>query len=49
MVEREVKRVGYIVVSSDRGLCGGLNINLFKVPRQDMSGYREQGAEIDLA
>ena len=30
MVEREVKRVGYIVVSSDRGLCGGLNINLFK-------------------
>ena len=28
--EREVKRVGYIVVSTDRGLCGGLNANLFK-------------------
>ena len=28
--EREVKRVGYIVVSSDRGLCGGLNANLFR-------------------
>ena len=32
MEEREVKRVGYIVVSTDRGLCGGLNINLFKPP-----------------
>ncbi len=48
MVEREVKRVGYIVVSTDRGLCGGLNINLFKSLVKDMSGYREQGAEIDL-
>ena len=28
--QRELKRVGYIVVSSDRGLCGGLNINVFK-------------------
>ena len=27
---RDIKRVGYIVVSTDRGLCGGLNINLFK-------------------
>ena len=30
MIERPVKRAGYIVVSSDRGLCGGLNTNLFK-------------------
>ena len=30
MTDREVKRVGYIVVSSDKGLCGGLNINLFR-------------------
>ena len=29
MVERPVERVGYIIVSTDRGLCGGLNINLF--------------------
>lgn len=48
MVEREVKRVGYIVVSSDRGLAGGLNINLFKALVKDMSGQRDQGAEIDL-
>lgn len=48
MVEREVKRVGYIVVSSDRGLAGGLNINLFKALVKDMSAKREQGAEVDL-
>ncbi|MDF3931834.1 F0F1 ATP synthase subunit gamma [Pseudomonas citronellolis] len=48
MVEREVKRVGYIVVSSDRGLAGGLNINLFKALVKDMSAQRERGAEIDL-
>ncbi|CDF87115.1 F0F1 ATP synthase subunit gamma [Pseudomonas sp. QL9] len=48
MVEREIKRVGYIVVSSDRGLAGGLNINLFKALVKDMSAKREQGAEVDL-
>ena len=36
MVEREVKRVGYIVVATDRGLCGGLNINLFKATVRSM-------------
>lgn len=30
MIDRAIKRVGYVVVSSDRGLCGGLNTNLFK-------------------
>ena len=30
MTDREIKRVGYIVVSTDKGLCGGLNINLFR-------------------
>ena len=30
LAEREVRRVGVIIVSTDRGLCGGLNINLFK-------------------
>ncbi len=48
MVEREVKRVGYIVVSTDRGLCGGLNVNLFKAVIQDAKVWREQGAEIDF-
>ena len=49
MIERKVKRVGYIVVTSDRGLAGGLNTNLFKALVKDMSGQREKSAEIDLA
>jgi F-type H+-transporting ATPase subunit gamma len=48
MIERETKRVGYIVISTDRGLCGGLNTNLFKALVKDMAGNREQGIEIDL-
>ncbi|KJY82534.1 ATP F0F1 synthase subunit gamma [Vibrio galatheae] len=46
--EREVKRVGYIVISTDRGLCGGLNINLFKQAVSSMQSWKEKGAEIDL-
>src|SRR6056300_495101 len=30
LIEREVKRIGLILVTSDRGLCGGLNANLFR-------------------
>jgi len=48
MVHRDVKRVGYIVVSTDRGLCGGLNINLFKALIRDMKSWKDKGAEIDL-
>jgi len=48
MVEREVKRVGFIVVSTDRGLCGGLNINLFKATVKAMKGWADQGIGIDL-
>lgn len=49
MEQREVKRVGYIVVSTDRGLCGGLNINLFKKTMKDMQVWNEQGVDIDLS
>ena len=45
----EVKRVGYIIVSTDRGLCGGLNTNLFKAAFQSMADWKEQGAEVDIA
>ncbi len=48
MVTRDVKRVGYIVVSTDRGLCGGLNNNLFKRTVADMKGWHDQSIEIDL-
>jgi len=48
MKERDVKRVGYIVVSSDRGLCGGLNSNLFKAVVSSMKTWHDRGVEIDL-
>jgi F-type H+-transporting ATPase subunit gamma len=49
MVEREIKRVGYIVVSTDRGLCGGLNINLFKQVLADAGKQQAAGAEVEFA
>ena len=48
LVERETKRVGMIVISTDRGLCGGLNINLFKNAIQAMKEWDAKGYEIDL-
>lgn len=48
LVEREVKRVGLIVISTDRGLCGGLNTNLFKTTITAMQQWRNRGVEIDL-
>ena len=48
-VEREVKRVGYIVVSSDRGLCGGLNMNVFRKVMGEMADWDEKNVEIDVA
>ena len=48
MVERPVKRVGYIIVSTDRGLCGGLNINLFKALIKNMKEWHDQKVEVDL-
>jgi len=48
MVEREVKRVGYIVVTTDKGLCGGLNINLLKAVVRDIKSWVDQGIEVDL-
>ena len=45
---RDVKRVGFIIVSSDRGLCGGLNINLFREIINAMTQWQKQGVEIDV-
>jgi F-type H+-transporting ATPase subunit gamma len=45
---REAKRVGYIVVATDRGLCGGLNVNLFKKVILDVKNWKEQGAEVEF-
>lgn len=48
MEQREVKRVGFILVSTDRGLCGGLNANMFKRTIKSMKEWNDQGVEIDL-
>jgi F-type H+-transporting ATPase subunit gamma len=48
LVEREVKRVGLIVISTDRGLCGGLNTNLFKAAIQAMQQWRNSSVEVDV-
>ncbi len=48
MVEREVKRVGYIVVTTDKGLCGGLNVNLLKSVINDIKKKVDENIEYDL-
>ncbi|MCE7033070.1 F0F1 ATP synthase subunit gamma [Lysobacter sp. GX 14042] len=49
MVERgSVKRVGYVIISSDRGLAGGLNNNMFRRLLGEFAKWQEQGVEVDL-
>jgi F-type H+-transporting ATPase subunit gamma len=47
--EREHKRVGYVVISSDRGLCGGLNTNLFRRLAVQIREQRKAGMEVSFA
>jgi F-type H+-transporting ATPase subunit gamma len=47
MQEREVKRIGCIIVSSDRGLCGGLNNNLFRKLIREIRDHSEKGIQVD--
>jgi F-type H+-transporting ATPase subunit gamma len=49
LIERDVKRVGYIVISTDRGLCGGLNVNVFKKVIAELVRWRGEDVEVDLA
>ncbi|MFI3157360.1 MAG: F0F1 ATP synthase subunit gamma [Methylococcaceae bacterium] len=48
LVERPVKRVGIIVISSDRGLCGGLNSNLFRKTLTQMMQWDKANIEVDI-
>ena len=49
LVQRaDIKRVGYIIVSSDRGLAGGLNNNMFRKLLVEFRGWQEKGVEIDV-
>ncbi|MYB34741.1 MAG: F0F1 ATP synthase subunit gamma [Gammaproteobacteria bacterium] len=44
----EIKSVGFIVVSSDRGLCGGLNVNVFRKAVNAMSEWHDKGVDVKL-
>jgi F-type H+-transporting ATPase subunit gamma len=49
MVTRQnVKRVGYVVISTDRGLCGGLNANLFRRLLGEIREWQGKGVEVDV-
>ena len=49
LVERaEIKRVGYVIISSDRGLAGGLNNNLFRKLLGEIRQWQDKGAEVDV-
>ena len=48
LVEREPKSVGFIVISTDRGLAGGLNVNLFKTTLAAIREWKERGAQVSL-
>lgn len=43
----KVNRVGFIVIATDRGLCGGLNINLFRLALEHAQNWQNQGAKVD--
>ena len=48
LFEREVKRIGVIVVTSDRGLCGGLNSNLFRLALKQLRQWDDKNIEVDI-
>ncbi|HEX5046532.1 MAG TPA: F0F1 ATP synthase subunit gamma [Gammaproteobacteria bacterium] len=45
---RDIKRVGYIIISTDRGLCGSVNVNMFREVVRDLRKWHDQGVEADL-
>ena len=47
-IEREVKRVGYIVITTDRGLCGGLNANTFRMMVRELDRWAGEDIEVDI-
>ncbi len=49
LTERETKRVGFILISTDRGLCGGLNANIFKTTINEIANWKDKKVEVDLA
>jgi F-type H+-transporting ATPase subunit gamma len=47
VVEREVKKIAYLVVTTDRGLCGGLNMNTFRTTVRGIKEWKAKGVESD--
>lgn len=45
---KDVRRVGYIIVATDRGLCGGLNANLFRKTLAEIRDWQGKGVEVDM-
>jgi len=48
LAHRDAKRIGYIVISSDRGLCGGLNSNMFRHLLGELSDWQNKGVKVEL-
>ncbi len=48
LIERPIKRVGIVAISTDRGLCGGLNTNMFKVALNHIGEFDDKGVEIEV-
>lgn len=49
LMEREPKTVAYLVISSDRGLCGGLNTNLFRAVVRETRELKNEGVDVHYA
>ena len=45
---RDINRVGYLIVTTDRGLCGSLNVNLFRILLNELNAWQRKGVEADL-
>ena len=49
LVERDtVKRIGIIVVTSDKGLCGGLNTNILRLALAKIKAWEDEGEQIEV-
>jgi F-type H+-transporting ATPase subunit gamma len=48
LIERPAKSVGFIIIATDRGLCGGLNVNLFKTTLASIRAWQKEGAEVSV-
>ena len=47
-IDREIKSIGYIIISSDRGLCGGLNSNLFRKLIAEIREQHDKGVQVSF-